>query len=68
MKAKLIIEMPENCMECPCGNGVGDECCVVGKEVGTYEDNYINGQYERPDWCPLVSMPDGKEESDEAEE
>jgi len=26
MKAVLVMEMPESCIECPCGNGAGDGC------------------------------------------
>lgn len=56
MRAMLVIEMPESCLVCPCGNKSGDECCVEDRQVGTYEDEYIDGQYERPNWCPLMSV------------
>lgn len=47
MKAILIIDMPSNCAECPCG----------------YDDFYCQQKYKelnekvRPKWCPLKPMP-----------
>ena len=60
MKAILVMEMPENCLECPCGDGCGESCQVTDMEIGTCEDDYINGQYDKPVWCPLVPMPERK--------
>lgn len=61
MKAILVMEMPESCLECPCGDACGESCQVADRETGTYEDNYINGQYDKPVWCPLVPMPERKQ-------
>ena len=60
-KAVLVIEMPENCLECPCGDGCGDRCQVTDREVGTPEDGFVDGQYDKPDWCPLVPKPERKQ-------
>ncbi len=62
MKVILVMEMPESCLECPCVDACGESCQVTDREIGTYEDNYINGQYDKPGWCPLVPMPERKME------
>lgn len=54
MKAKLVIEMPENCHVCLCQ--VDGLCRAVeqGKD-GIYlfvKDTFM----ERPDWCPLEEV------------
>ncbi len=58
MKAVLVMEMPENCLECPCGDECGDRCQAADREVGNFEDGCIDGQYGKPEWCPLVMMPE----------
>ena len=59
MKAILVMEMPKNCMECPMEMDVGDTsgnlwegniCRGCGKRNGD--------RSERPDWCPLVLIPE----------
>lgn len=58
MKAILVMEMPENCSECQlhldiCG-GATVVCC--GCDCENMERNIL------PNWCPLVPMPEHKEE------
>ena len=62
MKAILVIDMPSSCEKCRLHSFVGKDCGVVCQATGTtqsYEDAY-NG---RPDWCPLKSMIEKKDEN-----
>jgi len=57
VKAILVMEMPENCVECQlhldvCG-GSTVLCC--GCDLENMERNIL------PDWCPLVPMPERKD-------
>ena len=59
MKAILVIEMPENCSECPLEMDVED---TTGKQ---WKGNICRGcgkrnedRSEKPDWCPLVLIPE----------
>lgn len=49
------MEMPKNCMECPCGHetegAFWDECSVLAREYEKDADSV------RPNWCPLVELP-----------
>ena len=45
--------MPENCQECVCLNDEYFYCQVVGRKPS--DENIVN---KRPDWCPLVLVPD----------
>lgn len=49
--------MPVSCVECPCAyytEGMHHDCCQA-----TREDNDITAFEEsRPDWCPLLELPD----------
>lgn len=63
MKAILVMEMPENCMECPMEMDVAD----TGGQV--WNGNICRGcgkrnadRCKKPGWCPLASMPERKEE------
>ena len=69
MKAILMMEMPENCLECPMEMDVedtsgnkwqGNICRGCGKR-NAYKNN-------KPDWCPLVPMPERKETAENIEE
>lgn len=52
MKTILVIDMPEDCYECPCYQSMsGDSFCGV-----TNEDTMINTDT-KPNWCPLKPMP-----------
>lgn len=59
-KAVLVIENPSLCLCCPIvrySNVKGPfECNHYGKEV-TYHEFY----YKKPEWCPLVELPQKKE-------
>ena len=52
-KAMLIMDMPSNCLECPCLNEL-DEC-----EAMKYEDVGDIGR--KPTWCPLREVPQKKD-------
>lgn len=49
MKAKLELEMPEDCFKCPCYYWEGFTCQAVPMEI---DDSVIEKKH-RPDWCPL---------------
>lgn len=62
MKAILMMEMPESCIECPM------EMNVVDTRGKLWKGNICRGcgmrnadRSKKPDWCPLVSMPERKE-------
>lgn len=56
MKAILMIDMPHDCVYCPCWRGGNDEfpfddCTAVQRPLTVEErDN-------KPDWCPLKPLP-----------
>ena len=59
MKAVLVIDMPENCMECAIGDTPHDTewldnriYCPVAKEVACTAT-----MPNRPEWCPLRQLP-----------
>ena len=60
MKAVLVIEMPHDCVYCPCWRGGNDEfpfddCTALQRPLTVEErDN-------KPDWCPLKPMPEKRE-------
>ncbi len=51
-KAILIMDMPEICYECPLCTEE-DSCLAVGND--SIEVDTVKG---KPDWCPLVAVPD----------
>lgn len=57
MKAVLVIDMPNNCSECPYYHKAdtywGDRCSLKFKDV----DDYLKLGSGRPSWCPLRPMP-----------
>lgn len=65
MSVIIDIEMPKLCNDCPCSyfteGCYSDYCQINGKD---FEDEYAgrtifgekNGEYERPDWCPLSEL------------
>ena len=59
MKARLVMDMPENCNECPLELDVKD---TKGKQWngcicrGSGKRNADRDK--KPDWCPLVPMPE----------
>ena len=52
MKAILVIDMPNECIEC---NQFVFECCHAMKRQIEHE-NIV--QCKRPSWCPLKPIPD----------
>lgn len=50
-KAILVIDMPEDCVECNfCVElSAHDRCVAVGKSIFTIK---------KPDWCPLQPLPE----------
>ena len=52
-KAVLVMNMPENCQECPMKH---DDYCEADAEK---RNAYF---HEIPDWCPLVPLPEKKPE------
>ena len=49
MKAILVIDMPDECGECPCYNDEYTICQIDGRKVGAFSPVQ--------DWCPLKPMP-----------
>lgn len=50
MKAILVIDMPNNCYECPCFMDEGWRC----QNKLEIDEDVNDG---RPDWCPLKPVP-----------
>lgn len=53
MKAVLVIDMPNDCYDCPCYYEERNKCEV------TFEN--IEDDIERPSWCPLKPLPHKKD-------
>lgn len=51
MKAVLVIDMPENCEDCPC---VYEEAWMCQVDLD-HDERCCEG---RPDWCPLKPLPE----------
>lgn len=49
MKAILVIDMPNECANCPCYNDEYSTCSADGRKVGAFSP--------RIDWCPLKPIP-----------
>lgn len=58
MKAALIIDMPDNCIECPISTGYS--CHVHGPQP--------HPRVGKPDWCPLQVVPETSVESENLRE
>lgn len=50
-KAILVIDMPNNCNECPIKSSIG-----YGKWCSGYDDARIDNYPKKPDWCPLKEL------------
>ena len=50
-KAVLVIDMPDNCLNCPLYHGDFEHRCKP-----TYKINH--DFFNKPDWCPLQQMPE----------
>ena len=51
-KAVLVIDMPERCHDCPFLDG--DDACLA-METSSVGVDVLK---EKPDWCPLVLLPE----------
>ena len=54
-KAMLIMDMPSSCSKCPICQGIdmcGEYICSI-KDEFEYEQGYCDGEYDRPNYCPL---------------
>ena len=54
------MEMPENCRECrfqDFGSTTGDTWCGV-KDIVLAKNFEVIGFDGKPDWCPLIALPD----------
>ena len=61
MKAILVIDMPERCVDCPLCEGEGYPLCTaIHKSIGSLA-YYFGGDKERNPYCPLRPMPQKKE-------
>lgn len=60
MKAILVLEMPKNCLECPCSD-IGKDC-FSNDYCELIANKEIESPYEKPDWCPLKPVPSKKKE------
>lgn len=49
MSILIDMEMPTDCLDCPCANGDRMRCQVAKRDFGFFEDA-------RPDWCPLKEI------------
>ena len=56
MKAILVLEMPKNCLECPCSD-IGKDC-FSNDYCELIANKEIESPYEKPDWCPLKPKPE----------
>lgn len=59
-KSIVILETPNRCFDCPCYKGYvrHDECEILEKEL--IDENLW---HQRPDWCPLFSIPKKRKSS-----
>lgn len=51
MKAILVIDMPSNCLDCPC-----EYDYLVCKAIN-HKLDYVCADNARPSWCPLKPLP-----------
>ena len=75
-KSVLVIDTPENCYDCPFGTGYCSDLeheglceladCLDSDEILITEEHYDCESKSRPDWCPLMDLPEkDKEEENE---
>lgn len=50
MKAILVIDMPSNCLDCPC-----EYDYLICKAI-IHKLDYVGADNERPSWCPLKPL------------
>lgn len=55
MKAILVIDMPNSCIECTCSDfNKQNVCQILVKPI----DDETEGLDGKPDWCPLKPVPE----------
>ena len=67
-KSALVIDTPENCYDCPFGTAYCGELEYVGyceladcldyDVILMTEEHYDCESKSRPDWCPLMDLPE----------
>ena len=63
MKAVLVMDMPECCIDCPC-HFVDDPNIWCGATKRDLETNDI--EIYKPDWCPLKPLPEKQDLGEQA--
>ncbi len=56
-KSILVVDTPEYCAECPCSDDCTEVCRPLDRLI-----TEVNGECEKPDWCPLRDIPGRKPE------
>lgn len=75
-KSALVTDTPKNCYDCPfgteyCGDSEYEGCCELAECLDSdmrliTEEHYDYESESRPDWCPLMDLPEkDKEEENE---
>ena len=67
-KSVLVIDTPTNCYDCPFGTRYGSDLeyeglceladCLDYDVILMTEEHYDCESKSRPDWCPLVDLPE----------
>ena len=67
-KSALVTDTPKNCYDCPfgteyCGDSEYEGCCELAECLDSdmrliTEEHYDYESESRPDWCPLVDLPE----------
>lgn len=59
-KAILVMDMPENCADCPLRNSLNIDHVICHTTLKSISDSDYYAK--RPDWCPLRELPERKEQ------
>ena len=54
LKVIVIIDKPNSCIECPCSNFDKQNVCEILVRPIDDETHGLDG---KPDWCPLIELP-----------
>ena len=63
-KAILVMDMPEKCSKCSVCHVVDGNAICQAKFTGDSVEGRLTATYTKPDWCPLVPMPEKYPEKD----
>ena len=66
-KAILVMDMPSSCDDCQICRGIatdGDYVCSILDKDGN-EQGFYDGEYDRPNYCPLREIPKKLEVKDD---